>query len=302
MPANWRERKLELPCPGVRFEPDFLRRLEHFADRLAAARGRREGAGGAPAVGGGHEFVGYRPYRAGEDSRAIDWNLLARIDRPFVRVTQRETGERWLVAFDASASMGIGPPGKLQRAAEVCGAIAALALRLSAEVVVVALSSQGASPRSTMHLEKRSELSALLRFLESQRAEGGVPERAFESLALSSRDASRIFVASDLLSVSPRGVLPLARSGKELTLVQILAPMELHPDLDGSIEWWDPESGERLSLELDEPARASYAVELEARLETWRAACAERRVSYACSSSALDFEDVLRRVLRGAAR
>ena len=68
------------------------------------------------------------------------------------------------------------------------------------------------------------------------------------------------------------------------------------------VEWWDPESGERLILAVDERMCASYALELEARLEAWRSAAAERRVSYACSSSALSFEDTLRRALRGSVR
>jgi uncharacterized protein (DUF58 family) len=302
MAARTRERTLELPCPSVRFEPDFVRRLELFADRIAAARGRRESGAGAAVAGGGHEFVGYRPYRAGEDLRALDWNLLARLDRPFVRVTRRETGERWLVVLDASASMGVGPPGKLQRAAEVCAAIATLALRLSAEVTISVSPEGGTRTRRAIELEKRSDLGDLLAFLESQRAEGGAPERTLQSLALPLRDASRVFVTSDLLSFTPADLLPLARSGRELALVQILAPLELNPELDGGVEWWEPESGERLVLALDEHARASYAVELESRLAAWRTACAERGVSHACSSSALPFEDVLRRSLRGASR
>ena len=82
-------------------------------------------------------------------------------------------------------------------------------------------------------------------------------------------------------------------------LVQILAPVELNPELDGGVEWWEPETGGRLSLSLDEHLCATYGMELERRLAVGRAACAERRVDYACSSSALSFEDILRRALRG---
>jgi uncharacterized protein (DUF58 family) len=303
MAARARERTPELPCPSVRFEPDFPRRLQRFAERFAAARERREGSAAASLAGGGHEFVAYRPYRAGEDLRALDWNLLARFDRAYVRVTRREAGERWLVLFDASGSMGAGPPGKLQRAAEVAAALAASALRLSAEVALVAVGADASTPRRAIfESRKRSELPDVLSFLERQRAVAGAASSVLEHAAVDLRGAARVFVLGDLASIAPRDVLARVRAGSEWTLVQILAPLELDPALDERVEWWDPESGERLALSVDERLRASYATELEARLESWRSACAAHRVGYACSSSALAFEDILQRALRGSVR
>ena len=130
-------RSVALPCPDVRFAPDYLGRLERLGARLSAARQRREGGGAARLAGGGEEFVGYRPYRAGEDLRQLDWDLFARLDRPYVRISRREAAELWTIHVDASASMGVGPPGKLQKVAEVAGAIASLALRGRAEAQIV---------------------------------------------------------------------------------------------------------------------------------------------------------------------
>jgi uncharacterized protein (DUF58 family) len=294
-----RGRTPELPCPSVRFDADFVSRLERFAERLAAARDRREDGGGSAAAGGGHEFVGYRPYRPGEDLRALDWSLLARLDRPYVRVTQREAGERWLVLLDTSASMGVGPPGKLQRAAEVCAAIASLGLRLAAEVRVLdAHSGEAGGRRSASTMKKRSNLAEFLAFLEARVAGAHVAEDALDPFAALRDEAARIFVISDFLSTSPEHVLPLARAGRELFLVQLLAPIELDPKIEGAIEWWEPESGGRLALSVDERLCASYAIELERRLDAWRTAADERGARHSCSSTALAFEDVLGRALR----
>src|SRR5262249_34167570 len=103
-----------LPSPGGRFAPDLLARVGRLGARLASLRERREGAGRARLFGAGEEFVGHRPYQTGEDLRALDWNLLARLGRPFVRVAAREASEHWAVCLDTSASMGVGVPGKLQ--------------------------------------------------------------------------------------------------------------------------------------------------------------------------------------------
>ena len=123
-----------LPSPGVRFGSDYLRRVGGLVGRMAGIAERREGRGRAALYGAGEEFVGYRAYRPGESLAALDWNLLARLDRPFVRVAKREASESWAILIDTSASMGVGVPGKLQCAAELAAALCATGSRASAEM------------------------------------------------------------------------------------------------------------------------------------------------------------------------
>ena len=268
--------------PDVRFEPGFLRRLEALAARLSLARERREGGGVPSLLGAGAEFVGYRPYARGDDLRALDWDVYARSRRPFVRVARREAGESWLVRLDASASMAVGPPGKLQRAAEVAAGFAAIGLRAGAEVEVEAGS------RAFVARRRRS-LVELCRFLETLRAEGAgaVPTRA---------RASRIVLVGDLGGLAPADALRLLGRGTSLAIVQILAPVEIVPPRDASVEWWDPERGERVAIGVDEATARAYESEVEAEVERWRAACARRRVPYVCASSALPMESILERI------
>src|SRR5258707_756618 len=119
-----RSNRPPLPCPSVRLDAALRARAERFAARLSAARGRREGAARAGLSTGGLEFDHYRPYRPGDDLRALDWDVYARSDQPVVRVLRPEAGERWAILIDTSASMGVGPPGKLQRAAGCARALA----------------------------------------------------------------------------------------------------------------------------------------------------------------------------------
>ncbi|MFN0007628.1 MAG: DUF58 domain-containing protein [Planctomycetota bacterium] len=273
-----------LPCPGVRFEEGFARRLEAFGTRLAAARERRESGGMARATGGGAEFVGYRPYAPGDDPRTIDWNLMARSQRAWVKVSRREAGERWFVALDTTASMGVGPPGKMQRAAEVAAALASLAVAAGAQARIVAAS-------RAFEVRRRPDLVGLLAFLETLRAEGPRLERPLPRV---SPETSRVFLVGDLRDTTPEEVLGLRQPGRELALVQLLAPIEIVPPLEGAVQWWDPEANAVLALEIDGATRRAYETELERELEVWRAACARRGVPYSCSSSASTFEEILR--------
>ena len=56
--------------------------------------------------GGGGEFVDYREYSAGEDLRRLDWKILGRTGRPYVRLYQDETNLLCTACVDISGSMG----------------------------------------------------------------------------------------------------------------------------------------------------------------------------------------------------
>ena len=283
-------RPVPLPSAGVRFGPDFLARVERLVARVKGARERREGAGRNALQGVGAEFVGYRPYRPGENLRAVDWALLARLDRPFVRVARREASERWAILVDRSASMGVGAVGKLQAAAEVAVALASLALSLGASVEL--LLSPGAGSVRSLRVQKKVELPALLALLEATEAagDGGLGRLLLEPGRV--RSAGRVVALGDLLDLEPAELLALVRRGREVLCAQFLAPEELEPQPLGGAILVDAESGDRRALQLDRRVRDAYEHELGRRLERWRQTAARHRVTFGTWSSAAPFEDV----------
>lgn len=60
--------------------------------------------------GGAGEFVDFREYVRGEDLRRLDWKVLARTGRAYVRIYQDETNLPCTLAIDASGSMRFGSP------------------------------------------------------------------------------------------------------------------------------------------------------------------------------------------------
>jgi uncharacterized protein (DUF58 family) len=277
----------ELPSPTVRFAPDFLARLGALVARRTSARERREGDGRARLFGVGSEFVGFRPYKSGEDLRTLDWNLLARLGRPFVRVAAREASEDWAVLLDGSASMGVGRPGKLQLAAEVATAVAALGLARRARVELWL----GSGTR--LGLRRRPGLAAWMRALEATRAGGEAGLAPLVERFAAGRGAGRVFLFGDLLDLEPRAALRLARPSRELFLVQILAREELAPGARGAVRWRAAEGAGARELYVDPGAAASYERRLALRLERWGRAAARARAVHACFTSATPFEDVV---------
>ncbi|MCE9594481.1 MAG: DUF58 domain-containing protein [Planctomycetes bacterium] len=277
----------------ARFAPDFARRLERFVARLAGSRERREGARAGRGSGDGAEFVGFRPYRPGEDLRRLDWSLFARLDRPFVRVTRREVGGEWLVWLDASASMALGAPTKWQRAAELAATLACVGVRAGARVRLECSSRRDARFEFT----RVAELPRLLRFLESVEAAGS------EGLAQLVRPVPRVsalYCIGDGLDVEPATLTRLAGPARNLGAVWILAPDELAPDPRGAVRWVEPETGATVELDVDSSARRRYLVALEARLERWRSELARVGASLVVAASTAPFEDSARELLGGA--
>jgi uncharacterized protein (DUF58 family) len=282
----------KLPCPTVKLDAPLRARAERFAARLSAARGRREGAARAGLSTGGLEFDHYRPYRPGDDLRTLDWDVYARSDQAVVRVLRPEAGERWAILIDTSASMGVGPPGKLQRAAECALALAHLGLREEAELELVDLVT-----RERFECARRTQTQELARWLEARVARGALDPRALRADLAATRGSERAFLLSDLADSGAALAGAHSRGGTRWTWIGIAAPLELEPGELGPVRWIDAESGEALALEVDAQALGEYGRALdEARTRLLRAA-APRGIALARGSSAEDFERLLARAL-----
>jgi len=283
-----RPRAVELPSPGVRFGPDFLGRLGRLTGRLASLRERREGGGRARLLGVGAEFVGHRPYRSGEDLRGLDWNLLARLQRPYVRVAAREASESWGLVLDTSASMGTGRPGKLQLGAEVLLGFAALAAARRASVELVLTGEADA-----LRLARRADLPGCMRRIEACRASGAAGLGDLASRTARLRRHGRLVLVGDFLDCMPRDVLALGTRARELVLVQILAREELVAPASGVVRWIDAESGAERTLRIDPAVALVYERRVEHRLDAWRATAARARAFHGVWTSDAPFESIV---------
>jgi len=89
-----------------------LRALTALENMRFATRHRIEGAYSgrhqSRQQGGAGEFVDYREYSGSEDLRRLDWKVLARTGKAFIRLHQDETNLLCTLAIDVSGSMRFG--------------------------------------------------------------------------------------------------------------------------------------------------------------------------------------------------
>lgn len=83
--------------------------------------------------GQGIEFSGVRDYIRGDDIRSIDWNVTARMGRPFVKVFEEERELQIFIVMDTSASMHLDCGSRLP-SKYVAGANTAALIALASEM------------------------------------------------------------------------------------------------------------------------------------------------------------------------
>jgi len=83
-----------------------LGQLELIASRIV--EGFLSGKHRSPYKGSSVEFAEHRHYSPGDETRLIDWRVLARSDRYYIKQFEEETNLQCLLVVDASGSMGFG--------------------------------------------------------------------------------------------------------------------------------------------------------------------------------------------------
>lgn len=288
------------PRPSSLFDEDFLRKLDLL--QLLFRRnvvGRREGDRPGRQRGGRAEFADYREYSPGDELRYLDWNVLARTERLFVKQFTKQESVLVSVLVDASASMGLGGPRKLDHAKRLAAAFAYLALGDRNQAMLGAFAD--AEVRWSPRLAGKPDVGALAAFLEPIGAAGRTD--LFAALrAFGDRVAERslLIVISDLLEAGQgqRGLRLLGARRLDLAVLHVLSPQELHPPAVGPARLTDCETGEGESLEVDDETLRLYADRLNAFCEGWRAFCQRHDVRYVQTSSGEPFEECVLDTLR----
>src|SRR5436190_14266675 len=117
------------------FDEKTLRKLDRLT--LVASRvraGVMKGERRSTKRGTSIEFADYRNYTRGDDLRRVDWNIFARLERPFIKLLEEEEDLAVHLVLDASDSMnwprnGLNPDqNKLRFAQRIVAALGHMAL------------------------------------------------------------------------------------------------------------------------------------------------------------------------------
>ncbi len=282
------------------FDETFLRQLERLLLLLKApVRGGLKGGRRSVKRGQSVEFADFRDYSLGDDLRQLDWNVLARLERLFVKLYVEEEDVTITLLVDASASMAAGRPPKLTFAKRAAAALGYIGLASEDRVVVSVLA--GRTARRRIALRGSGRVFRLLSSLSDVDVDGGETDlvASVRHAAAQLNGRGVVILLSDLLDPgADRVVRELAATGSELIVLHVLSPDELDPHLEGDLRLIDAETGEGVDVTVDLAMIDDY----RRRLAAWQAdladIAAKRRVSYVALSSDLPIADLVFAELR----
>jgi len=226
-----------------------IKRLELRTARLV--EGKVSGSYLSIFKGRGIEFNEVREYVEGDDVRAIDWNVTARMGVPYVKTFMEERDMTVILAVDLSGSMDFGTVEKSKRelAVEFSAAVALLAVQNNDRVGLLAYTG-----RVELFIPPRKGRRHAMRLLTELAALEPSGLTADTGLAAGylmkvQRTRATVFWLSDFMYAGLPRQLKAASRRHELVPVVVRDPREHDiPDV-GLIELVDPETGERVVVD-----------------------------------------------------
>ena len=222
-------------------------------------------AGGYHSVfkGRGMAFSEVRPYQPGDEIRAIDWNVTARMNEPFVKVFTEERELTALIAVDRSASqdVGLASQAKAEVSAEIAGLLVFSALENGDRAGLLLF-----TDRIERYVPPRRGKKHGLRLITETLAfkpqgRGTDLAGALGHVTTAQRRKAVVFVVSDFLAGDYENALAVLSRRHDVVPVVVTDPVEEQlPQLRGLWPIADSESGETVLVDLsDARTREAWA-------------------------------------------
>lgn len=245
------------------------------------------------------EFTEHRAYQPGDELRYLDWRILARSDRLFVKQFEEETTLRAMLLVDASRSMAWrGAPERLTKRAYADRLAAALALILLRQRDATGLVTFDEAVRQVIPARvKAGQWTRLVRgLLDTPDGQGTAAHAALQRLTALLARRGLVVLLSDLLfdrDLALTALRYLRHRGHQVVVFHIMDPAEVELTGPPEVRFTDPESSASVVVRPRELARA-YAATVEREIAAWRTACRRHGIAYHPVQTDLPFGMALR--------
>lgn len=234
--------------------------------------------------GASTEFADHRAYMPGDDLKRIDWKVLGRTDKYYIRRYQDETNLRVYLLVDRSGSMNYTSGEQKTKYEYACTLAAALGYVVLKARDAVGMYIYGEKMDAALPCKNSfNELNNSLKILQGFKpALGTAGADVMHQIAETISRRAMVVIISDLLDDQEAVVKAFAHFRKNLHDVIVfhtLDPMELNLDLRRGAEFEDLETGERMVADPRSMAK-EYKDLMGAFIEGYRQACSEMKVDY----------------------
>lgn len=201
--------------------------------------------------GQGMEFEEVREYHPGDEVRSIDWNVTARMGRPFLKkyVEERELTVMLLLDVSASSTFGTVKQRKGELSAELCAVLAFSAIKNNDKVGLIVF-----TDRIEKYVPPQKGRRHVLRVISE--ALSFEPEGRGTDIAAALEYLNRVtfrrtvtFLISDFMAADYAKSLQIANRRHDIIALTITDPRELEMPNVGILELEDSETGKRILVD-----------------------------------------------------
>lgn len=248
------------------------------------------------------EFAEHRQYMPGDETRYLDWKVLAKTDRYYVKQFEEETNLKCYLLVDQSASMGIkqsAEVSKFQYASYLAAALSYLMIQQRDAVGLTLFGKQVNSylpPRSVM-----SYLTQILSELEKARPEASADwGAALHLMAEKIKRRGLVVILSDFLprdlDHDPKlilaGLKHFRHRKHEVLALQVLDRRDYKFDFAQDAIFEDVETGIKMPTQPHH-IRAAVQQEIDEYLRWFKRQCRENRIDYTLLDTTMTFDQGL---------
>lgn len=250
----------------------------------------------SPHRGSSVEFAEYRQYVPGDDLRRLDWRVLARTDRYYLKEFEAETNLRAYLVLDLSGSMQFGSKKetKLDYAKRLLATLAYLLIRQGDAAGLL-----GIGKDTVLDLPPKrhpSHLQLLLDSLPTLRKGGQTGLiNGLHKLATRLRRRAMVLIFSDCfcdIQDLLKGLQHLCFEHHDVVLFHLLDPQEIHFRFDRPLRFIDLE-GQASFVAEPSAIRDEYLRHLNQFINTLQRACREFGIDYRRVLTNENYESVL---------
>ncbi len=272
--------------PTFRFlRPEVLAKISSL-ELLArtVVEGFLAGLHRSPYIGFSVDFAEYRPYMPGDDLRYLDWKVLARTDRTYIKKFRGDTNTRVYVLLDVSASMAYRLPPAIEKREYACYLAASLAYLATRQNDAVGLITFDRGIVEYIPARLRpGQLQLILSALERLKPGGASAiADALRRIAERVRRRGIVVLLSDLYEPPDvlGSALRLLRShGQDLIVFHILDASEVAFPFDEAARFVDLETGEEVPVAPD-ALGADYREAVRRHLDEVERFCQAHGIAY----------------------
>jgi len=211
--------------------------------------------------GRGMAFSEVREYVPGDDIRAIEWNVTARFNHPFVKIFEEERELTVMLLVDISGSGDFGTSNQFKKnlVTELCAVLSFSAIQNNDKTGVIFFSDQVEKfippKKGKTHILRI--IRELIEFRPAHKSTDIGMALRFMTNAIKKR--SIVFLISDFIGGNYEDALKIAARKHDVVALRIVDPREeVLPDA-GLIRLKDAESGEELWIDsASESVRENY--------------------------------------------